>query len=228
MGSKQWGKKWEPQAVTPPHDCSGICQQLKLLPYLQACFWHLVFVMQPDSMKCRLCWLPMRSSAAADEAHQTMTTTWESHWNGEPRRTCDCMLSGKRIPNSCKRIVSTPGHALRNWKSHMYFLRLYLFSFHPVPHLRKTVVAVEAGFSHLGLSIVTWASQCSISHLQLIHPYDLIKTIHHCNLSCDGGDTESNFSEWANIKCCSVQWQESQRSNTCCVNPQKQDIGLAW
>lgn len=32
-------------------------------------------VTQPDNVKCSVCRLPMRSSAAADEAHQAMTTT---------------------------------------------------------------------------------------------------------------------------------------------------------
>ena len=95
------------------------------------------------------------------------------------------MLSGKRIPNSSKCVVSAPGHVLRNWKSHTCFLRLCLFSFHPVPHLRETVEAVEAGFSHLGLSVRSWVSQLGISHLQLIHPYDLIKTIRYCSLKQD-------------------------------------------
>lgn len=124
-------------------------------------FRSLFLVTQPDSIKCSVCKLPLRSSAAADETNQTMTTTWESHWNAESRRTCDCMLSGRRIPNSCKCVVSTPGHVLRNWKSHTCSLRLYLFFFHPVPHLRE---AVEAGLNHLGLSLRSWASQLSISH----------------------------------------------------------------
>lgn len=165
MGSKWWGQKWEPQALTSPHGCSGIWQQLKLLPYLQECFWHLFLVTQPDSIKCSMCRLPVRLSAAADEAHQAMTTTWESHWNAESRRTCDCMLSGKGIPNYCKCVVSTPGHVLRNWKSHTCFFRLYLFSFHPVPRLREAVEAVEAGFNNLGLNVSSWASPLSISHL---------------------------------------------------------------
>lgn len=226
MGSKWCRKRWKLQAVTSPHGCSGIWQQLKLLPYLQECFCHPFLVMQPDSIKYSVCRLSMRSSAAADEARQTMTTTWESHWNAESQRTCDCMLSGKTIPNSCKCVVSTPGHVLRNWRSHMCFLRL--FSFHPVPHRRETVEAVEAGFNHLGLSVWSWASLLCISHLQLIHPYDLIKTIHHCSLNQDRWDPESNFREWANTQHCSVQWQETQWMNTCCVNPPKQGIALAW
>lgn len=124
-------------------------------------FRSLFLVTQADGIKCSVCKLPPRLSAAVDETHQTMTTTWESHWNAESQRTCDCMLSGRRILNSCKCVVSTPGHVLRNWKSHTCSLRLYLFSFHPVPHLRE---AVEAGLNHLGLSLRSWASQLSISH----------------------------------------------------------------
>lgn len=149
----------------------------------------------PDSVKCSMRRLPMRSSAAADEAHQAMTTTWESHWNAESPQTCDYMIPGKRIPNSCKCVVSTPGHVLHNWKSHMCFLRLCLFSFHPFPHLRETTETVEAGFNHSELSVRSWASQLSISHLHFIHPYDFIKTIHHCSLSQDRWDPQSNFSE---------------------------------
>ena len=128
-GSKWWGKIQEPGAVTSPRGCSGVQQQLKLLPYLRECFWHPFLVTQPDSIKCSMCRLPMRSSTAADEAHQTMTTTWESHWNAESRRTFDCMLSGKRISNSCKCVVSTPGHVLRNWKVIRSFLGCICFCF---------------------------------------------------------------------------------------------------
>lgn len=119
----------------------------------------------PDSVTCSICRQPMRSSAAADEAHQAMTTTWESHWNAESPGTCDCMIPGKRIPNSCKCVVSTPGHVLRNWKSHTCFLRLSLFSFHPVPRFRETIETVEARFNNSELSVRSWASQLSISHL---------------------------------------------------------------
>lgn len=148
-----------------PHGCTGIWHQLKLLPYLQAPFLAPFLLTLPDSVKCSMCRLPMRSSAAADEAQQAMTTTWESHWNAESPWTCDCMIPGKRIPNSCNCVVSTAGHVLRNWKSHTCFLGLCLFSFHPVPHLRETIETVETGFNHSELSVRSWASQLSISHL---------------------------------------------------------------
>lgn len=117
----------------------------------------------PDSVTCSMRRLPVRSSAAADGAHHAVTTTWESHWNAESPQTCDCMIPGKRIPNSCKYVVSTPGHVLRNWRSHTCFLRLCLFSFHPVPHFRETIEAVEAGFNHSELSVRSWAQYFSSS-----------------------------------------------------------------
>lgn len=60
-------------------------------------FLALFLLTLPDSFKCSTHTLPVRSSAAADEAHQAMTTTWESHWNAESPWTCDCMIPGKEL-----------------------------------------------------------------------------------------------------------------------------------
>lgn len=104
------------------HWCIAVVMLVKVVIFLsicQSCCWHhLPFL--SDNIKCRGCRLLVRSTAAADEAHQTMATTWEFHENARSQKACDCMLSGETILPSC----STLGHVLRDWESRVCFFRL--------------------------------------------------------------------------------------------------------
>lgn len=128
-GGSQWGHSshshWD--IVYPnAHRCIAVVMLVKVVIFSsihQSCCWHhLPFL--SDSIKCGVCRLLVRSAAAVDEAHQTMASTWEFHENAKSQKACDYMLSGRTILRPCKCVVSTLGHVLCDWKSHIRFLRL--------------------------------------------------------------------------------------------------------